>query len=233
MAMTFAAASTEYLNAASEFAALRTTASLSFWMRTTQVGSDTFYEAPGITGIEEAGAGDDIFWGWIDNNAGSSRINIRKGDTTDAIGPTINTGALFHVVLTWNSSTGLVQIYINGVFYASVTSGTVDVGNTFSRIASIDDTGGTPTYFDGTLDDVRIYNRVLTANEIAALYAQRGGDSLYYGLVHKYRMDEGAPGASASGSGSVTDVTGANNCTPTNTPTYAEADVMRRRRRAA
>ena len=233
MAITFTAASSQYLAAATEFAALRTTATLTFRVKTTQVGNDTFYEAPGITGIEESGAGDDIFWGWIDNNSGASRMNLRKGDTTDVIGPTINTGVEFHVALTWDSSTGLMQIYINGVFYGSVTSGTGDVINTFVGIGRIDDTGGTPVYFDGTIDDLRVYGRVLGATEIQNISTQRGGDDVYETLIHEYPMDEGAPGVTATGAGTVKDATGTNDCTPTASPVYAEAMVSRRRRAAA
>jgi MSHA biogenesis protein MshQ len=229
MAMVFTAASSMYLAAASEFAALRATASMCFWIKTTQVGNDTMWQAPGVSGIEQAGGGDDIFWGWIDNNAGASRIGIQKGDTAGAKSGQINTGAEFHVVLTWDSATGLVQVYVNGAFVASATSATGGVVNTFSGLAVIGDTGGTPVYFGGTLDDIRIYNRVLLANEISAIYAQRGGDDIYEGLVHKYMLREAAPGTAASGAGTVRDERGANHCTPTNSPVYAVSSVTRRR----
>jgi hypothetical protein len=225
--MTFAAASSQYLAATAEFAALRTTASMSFWIKTTQVGNDTFYEAPGIAGIEESGGGDDIFWGWIDNNAGSSRLLMRKGDAPDVLGPVINTGVEFHVVMTWDSATGANQMFINGVLYATSTTGTGDVTNVFYRIASIEDTGATPTYFDGLLDDVRIYNRILSAAEISALFAQHGGDDVREGLVTRYKMDEGYPGQTASGT--VYDDTANNDATATASPTYAESTIMRRR----
>ena len=235
MAITFAAASQEVITLASELAALRTTASLSCWIITTQIGNDTFYEAPGITGIEEAGAGDDIFWGWIDNNAGVSHAGMQKGDNpTTKSTSQVNDGQLHHLLLTWSAATGAVQVFFDGVLEGSTTSGTGDVTNTFNELAVIADTGGSPIWLSATLHDVRVYNRILGLAEAQAIYRQRGGDSIIYGRVHRWTLDEGYPGESLSGSGLVKDTgSGQNVGTPTNTPTGAEFAVGTRRRRAA
>ena len=42
------------------------TASLSAWIKTTQIGKGDFFRSPGITGVEFAGNNNDIFWGWLD-----------------------------------------------------------------------------------------------------------------------------------------------------------------------
>ena len=65
--------------------------------------------------------------------------------------------------------TGVVQVYVNGVFNASATSETGVKTTPFASIGRIEDTAGTPGYFAGTLDELRFYDRVLTASEIAAL----------------------------------------------------------------
>lgn len=229
MAITFVAASSQYLAAAAELAALRATASLSFWLRTTQVGDDTIWLAPGVTGVEQAGGDNDFFWGCLDNNGGASRMRSGRGNGSYYGTGQVNTGAEFHIVFTYNKSNGLINVYVDSVLITSGTTGTADVTTTFSRIASVEDTGGTPTYLDGTLDDVRIYNRVLSAAEVSILYAQRGGDDIREGLVSQYRMSEGAPGVAATGAATVIDETGANHCTPTASPTYAESMIVRRR----
>lgn len=229
MGMDFVSASEQYMNAATELAALRATCSLSFWITTTQVGDDTIWMAPGISGIEQAGGDDDFFWGALNNNGGSSQLLAGRGNGSYVPTSQINTGAEFHVVFTYDKSTGLIAAYVNGVWYDDLTTGTADVTNTFSRIASIEDTGGTPTYLNGNLDDVRIYNRVLSANEIAALYAQRGADRVFYGLVHRWMFREDYPGQTASGAGQNVDEFGGNNGTPTNGPTFTTSSLGRRR----
>ena len=61
-------------------------------------------------------------------------------------------------------------IFINGLFDSSIpASGTLIQGNAPVKI------GGNPIdsqqFFGGKLDDVRIYNRALSSNEVASLYA--------------------------------------------------------------
>ncbi|MHC4743674.1 MAG: LamG-like jellyroll fold domain-containing protein, partial [Planctomycetota bacterium] len=53
------------------------------------------------------------------------------------------------------------------------------------RIATRKDT---PSYFNGRMDDVRIYNRALSAAEVEELYGQGGED----GLVAHWKFDEGS-----------------------------------------
>lgn len=78
-------------------------------------------------------------------------------------------------------------------------------------------------HWTGQIDDVRVYDRVLSADEIAEIHALRGKDRIDDGLVFGARLDEFPPGASASGAGSVEDRSGnGNNGTPVNTPTGAE-----------
>jgi hypothetical protein len=75
----------------------------------------------------------------------------------------------YHVVVTGNSSTGVVTWYVNGVNKGSQTK-TRGIGDNSDDIVSIGSEGGNSNWFDGIIDDVRIYNRVLDASEIAALY---------------------------------------------------------------
>ena len=59
-----------------------------------------------------------------------------------------------------------MQVYVDGVLSGSATSETGVKTTPFRSIGRIEDTGGTPTYLAGSLDDLRLYNRVLTAAEI-------------------------------------------------------------------
>jgi fibronectin type 3 domain-containing protein len=79
-----------------------------------------------------------------------------------------------HVVATWDGSTSgaNVHLYINGVLADSSTTqngvgaATGDVGTTF---AIGNRTSDVARGFDGAIDDVRVYNRILSAAEIQAL----------------------------------------------------------------
>tara|TARA_Y100000310_G_scaffold103241_1_gene101517 strand:+ start:12295 stop:13014 length:720 start_codon:yes stop_codon:yes gene_type:complete len=87
---------------------------------------------------------------------------------------------------------------------------------------------------DFTTSDVRIYDGVaFTAEEAASFHARNGNDTLFGGLVGRWKLKEGHPTETVSGSGSVKDWTpNANNGTPNSTPDYDEDAVRLRRRRA-
>ena len=100
----------DYLSA-TDLSQLQTTASLSFWIKTTQVGNNVAWRAPGVAGIEENGGADDIFWGWID---ASGHIGLTVGDDygTTKSNAVINDDDWHHVVLTREAVSGEYKIYI-------------------------------------------------------------------------------------------------------------------------
>jgi hypothetical protein len=145
------------------------TGTAAFWIRTTQTGNNTMWMAPGVLGVESAGGGNDIFWGWLD---ATGRIGMQAGNTAGAKSTApINDGQWHHIALTRNATTGLVQVYVDGVLSGSATSEVGTKTTTFRSLGRIEDTGGTPAWFAGSLDDVRLFNRVLTAQEIQSLMA--------------------------------------------------------------
>jgi len=160
--------SSRYVQVPGLSAILNSTASLAFWIRTTQTGNDTAWQAPGVTGVELSGTADDIFWGWLD---ASGRIGLSVGDTnTTKSTVAINDGTWKHIVLTRNHVTGRYDIYIDGV--RNVNNGVIAagvIGTAYSSIGRIEDTAGTPVYFNGQLDEVRVYDRVLTPEEVIAV----------------------------------------------------------------
>ena len=146
---------------------LNATASLAFWIRTTQTGNDLGWQAPGVTGVELSGGADDIFWGWLD---ASGRIGISvANDFTTKSTVAINNGAWRHVVLTRDHVAGTYQIYIDGVLNTSGAIATGVIGTAFSSLGRIEDTGGTPEYLNGDLDEIRIYGQVLSDAEVVAI----------------------------------------------------------------
>jgi len=86
---------------------------------------------------------------------------------------TISANSWNDVVCTFDA--GVFLIYLNGVLAAS-TSGVSSIYNTSSvRLGA---TVSNDTFFDGQLDDIRLYNRALTASEIQLLYTGGRGVGL-------------------------------------------------------
>ena len=106
-------------------------------------------------------------WRWTVEEVSSSDY-CQAEDTTTAY----EAGAWVHFVLTYDASAGACRIYANSVLAADTTNpnnpANVNAANSqnFSIGARYDGASG----FSGELDDVRIYNRVLSAAEITRLY---------------------------------------------------------------
>jgi hypothetical protein len=159
-------------NAAVEFAKplntwLAKSASLAFWIKSKQQGNDTFWQAPAIAGVEHAGGGDDIFWGWVD---GSGKLGLQAGDTAGPVSTTVVCDGNWHyVVLTRDMDSGNVKIYVDGKLEGEGTSDGGEKTNAFNALGRRENTGGDPAYFQGALDDVKVFGRVLTADEVTVL----------------------------------------------------------------
>ncbi len=159
----------DYVNVPGLSSYLNGTASLAFWIRTTQVGSDTAWVAPGVAGVELSGGTDDIFWGWLD---ASGRIGLSVGDDFANWKSTtsVNNGAWHHVALTRDHDAGTFQIFVNGVLENSGGIAGGLIGTPFSSIGRVEDTGaGDGNYFQGNLDEVRIYDGVLDGAQVVAI----------------------------------------------------------------
>jgi len=142
----------------------RGTSSLSAWIQTTDSGHPQMWQSPGILGVEEYGGGNDIFWGWIDQ---FGQIGIQAGDGAAAMSSTeIDDGQWHHVAMTYDASTGQARVFVDGDLEDSVTTRTGPITTDFGSIGRIEDTAGSPEYFDGRLDEVRSYDRVLSPSAV-------------------------------------------------------------------
>ncbi len=95
----------------------------------------------------------------------NGKLTLRKGGASDLVSSTgsLTTGQWYHVALTKNGSTN--KLYIDGQdVTGSVTNQTMAAVTTGFTLAS----NGTyaDKWFNGLMDDVRIYNRALGAQEI-------------------------------------------------------------------
>lgn len=152
---------------------LGSTSSLDVWIKTTQTGNDTHWLAPAITGVEQAGAGNDINWGTL--NA-SGQIGVFVGDSGGIYSTNpLNDGQWHNVAMTRDASTGVVNLYVDGVLNGTGTFETGNKTSVFSKIGALSDVANdsvTPTgatYFNGQIDEARIYDQVLDPAEITGL----------------------------------------------------------------
>lgn len=162
--------SDDYLTAPNLSATLNATASLAFWINTTQNGDNTAWSAPGVAGVEQNGGTDDIFWGWLD---AAGRIGVAVGnDNTTKSNSSINNGSWRHVVLTRDHQAGTYQVFIDGALDASGSIAGGVIGTGYSSIGRVENTGGAPTYLEALLDEVHVFDGVLTPAEVSALMMQ-------------------------------------------------------------
>jgi hypothetical protein len=79
-------------------------------------------------------------------------------------------GVWYHVVATLAGASSAPDIYINGVLDNGTSVGSVTASNAAANIYLGARTDLAENELDGTLDDVRIYSRTLTASEVKKLY---------------------------------------------------------------
>ncbi len=153
--------------------------SIEFFIKTTQNGSSgaSWFNGTGVISCEVPGVTNDLgvlLWG------GSIGLGGGSGDTL-TLGPTVNDGAWHHIVITRVGST--VEYYKNGVLNNTAggyPSNTFGASATFAVGALT--TGGLNRYV-GSLDELAIYTRKITAGEVLNHYNMRALESSFYQVV--------------------------------------------------
>ena len=116
----------------------------------------------------------------------SSQRRIKRFSTTTRA---LNTW--YHVAGVYNASARTMTIYVNGVLENGTLQGTVPTANLNAAVnANIGRrTGG--LYFNGVIDEVRIYNRALSATEIQSdMNTPLGGGTTPSGHPSSYSSGE-------------------------------------------
>ena len=144
----------------------------------------------GIVGKRDGGGTNYVFYVFNNKLASYDGSNIRN-DT----GTTLNTSQWYHGVLVIDSGTS-TKFYINNNLSSTVAVSTI----TYDDAALQFGNDGVGSYFDGYIDDVAIYNRILSSSEISDIY---GGTLPSSGLVGKWTMegDSGTTITDSSGNG--------------------------------
>lgn len=140
---------------------------VAMWLKTTNTGpaSGAWYAGMGLVDGEVAGSAAD--WGCSVINS-KFVLGIGNPDTTISSTVNISDGNWHHVAATRVSDTGAVKLYVDGVLNVSTTApmgprtspNELRIGATHIN---------PPVFYVGSLDDLRLYDRALSASEIAEL----------------------------------------------------------------
>ena len=179
---------------------------IEYWVKTTQVSPSgtQWYQGNGIVDAEVGGSTSDFGTVLLNNKLA---FGVGNPDITIQSTTSINTGNWIHVAATWDGTTGAMKLYINGVLEASTT------GSTGSRTAppSIR-IGAIQTginYFNGTIDELRIWNSVRSQSEIQSNMDSEIGTSS--SLVEYYRFNQGNINGTNTSVTTLSDISGNNN----------------------
>jgi len=82
---------------------------------------------------------------------------------------TLTNNKRYHAVFTYNNSTNERILYVNGV-HVGTGSGNAFTGTTVGRIGSWINSPNNYLYWNGSIDEVRVHNRALSASEVQQLY---------------------------------------------------------------
>jgi hypothetical protein len=144
----------------------RTNFTVTMWVRTTNTGpGSVWYNGMGLVDGEVTGCAAD--WGSSVLNS-KFALGIGCPDTTISTGIPINDGAWHHLAASRDSGSGLIELYVDGVLNA------IGIAPTGPRTAPNDlRIGAThaaaPVILNGNIDDLRIYDRVLSGSEITMM----------------------------------------------------------------
>ena len=185
-ALRFDGAGSQVALSATTTAPLMGTSSLSFWIKTSQTGSgnSSSWNSPAVIGSEHSGGGNDIQWGAI--NA-TGKIGFGLGNVAGVFSTTtVNDNVWHQVAITRDAATKLVNVYVDGKFEASGSPNDAAFTAAMNRLSGFgannnfsNDAAGSDLvdnrFLRADLDDLRIYDRVLSADQVAAIRSVEAG----------------------------------------------------------
>jgi hypothetical protein len=140
--------------------------SIAFWVKTTQTaGTGQWYNGAGLVDGDSPGPANDFGTAMC---GGKFVFGVGNPDTTLFSTTSINDGAWHQCVATRQQALGTMKVYVDGILQAAGT-GSKNTLNSSARLlfGAISSGGG---YFNGNLDEIKIFSRTLSSNEVAALY---------------------------------------------------------------
>ncbi|GAA5128105.1 RICIN domain-containing protein [Luteolibacter yonseiensis] len=153
-------------NGSIEFPApVDTNFTLACWVKTSATaGTGQWYQGMGLIDGEVGGVAKDFGLALVGNKAA---FGVGNADITITSTVAINDNVWHHVLATLDTGSGAMKLYVDGSLQASGNGPTgARTAPGKMRLGSI---GGVTGFLNGSLDEVRIYNRILGPAEITHL----------------------------------------------------------------
>jgi len=172
-----------YLNCGNDASLMPSSITVSAWVKVTDTSSwMVINKAAGGTSGSYYMYGDNLVATWSIFAAGGTRYNAAMGS--------LEYNGWTHIVGTFDSATGNMYGYNNGNLIGSRSG--ASLGSNTANVLIGRYTSG--YYLGGYVDDVRIYNRALSSEEVKLLYdsykPQASGTSLNKGLIGHWSLKE-------------------------------------------
>ena len=145
--------------------------SWSIWIKPETMGATQYILSEGITGGFHYG------WRVFESSSTEIRFDVRGGGSTGTgLITGLSNGNWFHLVGTYDASTNSIKTYINNVASGTgVNSFTIGTTDEFD-VGRLNLGGST---YDGIIDEISIWNKVLTISDINELYNNGNGFTLF------------------------------------------------------
>ncbi len=142
--------------------------SLSFWIK-----PDTGDSTRMILNKHQSSSNADGSW-WI--SLASEKIAFQASPFSSATtsNPIVN-GKWSHIVFNYDNATESWNLYKDGILDSSGTKAFDISNNDRNLYIGAEQSSPFSNFFDGAIDDIRIYNRILTEAEVQELYSQESG----------------------------------------------------------
>ncbi len=171
--------------------------------------------------------------GWALETGSSGSTFVGGFNDGYGIAGTVPNDTWTHLVFTFDGTqsgnASRLKMYMNGTQVTPSYTGTVPAVAPSNAFDVVIGGGVDPRYFSGQIDEVRVYNRTLSATEIWNLYQAGGGtrvnsansqvDALERGLAGYWKLDDG------SGTTATDASTNGNTGTLTNGPTWTTGQI--------
>lgn len=125
-------------------------------------------------------------------NDGTIEWGVFQGNYQIVLSTTTLAANTWHHICGVRTSTQLL-LYINGTLNNTATASGTPSSNTNPLVFG-KGSNQNSRWYGGSIEDIRVYNRALSAGEVLSLYTCKGSDSLYQGLVGRWPLNEESSG---------------------------------------
>ncbi|MBL8297988.1 MAG: VCBS repeat-containing protein [Rhodanobacteraceae bacterium] len=136
------------------------TFTLSCWLRTNAAGGTSAAQSPGFAGS----LADGTAWGWLD---AQGRIGVAAAGADLRSSRRVNDERWHHLVITRNSVSGRVTLYVDGVLEAQANGTAGPLGATWRGLGRLE--GSSAGFLRGRIDEISVFGVELDQSAVFAL----------------------------------------------------------------